>query len=82
MRAPDSTRRHTAPHVDTDTVLGKVVTVSFAFSAEDHGVSAAELGRRTGLAKWTLHRLVADLVQARSQWAPTIGSGIARVTQS
>lgn len=53
------------PPVDTDTVLGKVVTVLFAFTADDVGVSLAELGRRTGLAKGTLHRVVGDLVAAR-----------------
>ncbi|WP_197698934.1 helix-turn-helix domain-containing protein [Micromonospora inositola] len=37
----------------------------FAFTAEDHGVSLAELARRTGLAKGTLHRVVGDLVDAR-----------------
>lgn len=51
------------PSVDTRTVLGKAVAVLTAFTAEDHGVSLAELGRRTGLAKSTLHRLVNDLVQ-------------------
>ncbi len=52
-------------NVDLGTVLGKVVTVLFAFRAEDHGVTLAELGRRTGLPKGTLHRLVSDLVDAR-----------------
>lgn len=42
--------------MDTGTVLGKVVTILRAFTAEDHGVSLAELGRRTGLPKGTLHR--------------------------
>lgn len=65
MRTPGPAPRRTAPDVDLDTVLGKVVSVLFAFSAEDHGVSLAELGRRTGLAKGTLHRVVGDLVGAR-----------------
>jgi DNA-binding IclR family transcriptional regulator len=51
--------------VDLGTVLGKVVTVLFAFRAEDHGVTLAELGRRTGLPKGTLHRVVTDLVDVR-----------------
>lgn len=33
-----------------------------AFTADDRGVTLAELGRRTGLAKGTLHRLCGDLV--------------------
>jgi DNA-binding IclR family transcriptional regulator len=49
--------------IDRRTVLGKVVTVLYAFTADDHGVSLAELGRRTGLAKATLHRVVGDLVE-------------------
>jgi DNA-binding IclR family transcriptional regulator len=47
------------------TVLDKVVTVLFAFRAEDHGITLAELGRRTGLPKGTLHRVASDLVGAR-----------------
>lgn len=61
MNAP----RHGDLPVDTDTVLGKVVTVLYAFTAEDHAVTLAELGRRTGLAKGTLHRVVNDLVGVR-----------------
>jgi len=53
------------PLVDLGTVLGKVVTVLFAFQADDHGVNLAELGRRTGLAKGTLHRVVNDMVRVR-----------------
>ncbi|WP_236834211.1 IclR family transcriptional regulator [Blastococcus sp. KM273129] len=53
------------PAVDLNTVLGKVVTVLFAFRAEDHGVSLAELRRRTGLPGATLHRIVSDLVDVR-----------------
>ena len=62
-----------APTVETGTVLGKVVAVLFAFSADDHGVSLAELGRRTGLAKGTLHRVVGDLVAARLLERTTYG---------
>jgi DNA-binding IclR family transcriptional regulator len=46
-------------------VLGKAVTVLYAFTADDHGISLAELGRRTGLPKGTLHRVVNDLVGVR-----------------
>jgi DNA-binding IclR family transcriptional regulator len=52
-----------APAVDRGTVLGKVVTVLFAFRSEDAGVTLSELGRRTGLPKATLHRVVSDLVE-------------------
>ncbi|MEV4624010.1 IclR family transcriptional regulator [Asanoa sp. NPDC049573] len=51
--------------MNLNTVLGKVVAVLFAFRAEDHGITLAELGRRTGLAKGTLHRVVGDLVDVR-----------------
>lgn len=47
---------------DRNTVLGKAVTVLHAFTADDQAVSLAELGRRTGLAKGTLHRVANDLV--------------------
>lgn len=57
--------RQPDPTLDTNTVLGKVVTVLQAFTADDHGVSLAELGRRTGLAKATLHRMLGDLVAVR-----------------
>ena len=53
------------PGAETDTVLGKVVAVLFAFTANDQQLSLAELGRRTGLAKATAHRVVSDLVRAR-----------------
>lgn len=54
--------RHPGP--DASTVLGKAVLVLRAFTAEDRGVSLAELGRRTALAKGTLHRVCGDLVGA------------------
>jgi DNA-binding IclR family transcriptional regulator len=57
--------RQNGPPVSTKSVLGKVVAVLYAFTADDHGVSLAELGRRTGLAKGTLHRVVGDMVEAR-----------------
>lgn len=65
VQTPDPANRDATPAVDTATLLGKVVAVLFAFSAQDHGVPLAELGRRTGLAKGTLHRVVGDLVAAR-----------------
>lgn len=45
-------------------MLGKAMTVLHAFSADDLGVGFAELQRRTGLPKATLHRLAGDLVLA------------------
>lgn len=45
-------------------MLGKAVLVLRAFTADDRGVTLAELGRRTGLAKGTLHRVCGDLVGA------------------
>jgi DNA-binding IclR family transcriptional regulator len=50
--------------VAADSVLGKVMVILHAFGADDRGVGFAELGRRTGLAKATLHRLTGDLVEA------------------
>lgn len=50
---------------DTQTVLGKVLTVLHAFEVDDDVLSLAELTQRTGLAKATLHRVAADLVAAR-----------------
>lgn len=54
-----------APRAERNTVLDKVVAVLFAFRLEDHGLTFAELGRRTGLPKATLHRVIGDLVDAR-----------------
>jgi DNA-binding IclR family transcriptional regulator len=51
--------------VDSGTVLGKVMQVLHAFTVDDHGVGFAELQRRTGLSKSTLHRILADLTTAR-----------------
>jgi DNA-binding IclR family transcriptional regulator len=50
---------------DRATVLGKVLTVLHAFRPDDDDLPLAELGRRTGLPKGTLHRIASDLVQAR-----------------
>lgn len=44
------------------TVLGKTVAVLQAFEASDPTLTLAELRRRTGIARSTLHRLLADLV--------------------
>lgn len=59
------TEPSTGAPIDTDTVLGKVLTVLYAFGADDHALPLAEIARRTGLAKTTLHRLLGDLTQAR-----------------
>ncbi|ROO86328.1 IclR family transcriptional regulator [Actinocorallia herbida] len=54
-----------APEIGTKSVLGKVAAVLYAFTADDHGVSLAELGRRTGIPKGSLHRIVGDMVEVR-----------------
>ncbi|MFG1603169.1 IclR family transcriptional regulator [Actinoplanes sp. NPDC049265] len=46
-------------------VIDKVSSILDAFTADDRGVGFAELQRRTGLAKATLHRLTTELVAAR-----------------
>lgn len=48
-----------------NTLLGKVMSVLNAFGADDDELGFAELGRRTGLAKATLHRLLGDLTDVR-----------------
>ncbi len=48
-----------------DTVLGKAVAILRAFRVEDQAVSLAELVRRTGLHKATVHRLCSELVANR-----------------
>lgn len=57
--------RDPAQTLDRSSVLGKVMTVLEAFAADDAGVGFAELQRRTGLPKATLHRVAGDLVAAR-----------------
>ena len=47
------------------TVIAKVAAILDVFTADDRGVGFAELQRRTGLAKATLHRLTTELVEAR-----------------
>ncbi|MFG1783773.1 IclR family transcriptional regulator [Rhodococcus oryzae] len=48
-----------------DTVLGKAVTILRAFRPDDHALALAELVRRTGLHKATVHRLSGELVANR-----------------
>jgi DNA-binding IclR family transcriptional regulator len=47
------------------TVLGKALAVLQAFTVDETDLGFAELGRRTGLAKATLHRTLAELVEHR-----------------
>ena len=51
--------------VDGSTVLGKVMAVLESFSIDDGVLSLAEIGRRTGMPKGTLHRVLADMVTVR-----------------
>ena len=51
--------------LDPNSVLAKVMAVLHSFVADDRAVSLAELARRTGLPKGTLHRVCADLVTAK-----------------
>jgi DNA-binding IclR family transcriptional regulator len=53
------------PSIDTNTVLGKAVSVLLAFTVDDHVLTFTELRRRAGLAKGTLHRVLNDLVGVR-----------------
>ncbi|RKS73220.1 IclR family transcriptional regulator [Actinomadura pelletieri DSM 43383] len=46
------------------TFLDRVVAVLTAFRADDDGLGAAELARRSGLPKSTAHRIALDLVDA------------------
>ncbi|USX48244.1 IclR family transcriptional regulator [Lentzea sp. HUAS12] len=48
-----------------NTLLGKVMSVLNAFGADDDELGFAELGRRTGLSKATLHRLLGELAEVR-----------------
>ncbi|QSR24153.1 IclR family transcriptional regulator [Nocardioides aromaticivorans] len=48
-----------------DTVLGKAVSILRAFRVEDDALPLAELVRRTGLHKATVHRLAGELVNNR-----------------
>ena len=48
-----------------NTLLGKVMSVLHAFGPDDDELGFAELGRRTGLSKATLHRLLGELAGVR-----------------
>lgn len=50
---------------ELDTVLGKAVAILRCFTAEDTVLPLAELVRRTGLPKPTVHRVAGDLVDHR-----------------
>ncbi|KOX34615.1 MULTISPECIES: IclR family transcriptional regulator [Streptomyces] len=50
---------------DSDTVLGKALGILRAFGPADSVLPLAELVRRTGLAKGTVHRVAGDLVHHR-----------------
>lgn len=50
---------------DLDTVLGKAVALLRSYDSDDHVLSLAELTRRTGLPKATVHRMAKDLVGHR-----------------
>ena len=54
----------TAERNDPSSVVGKIDCILDAFDAENCTVSLADLARRTGLAKSTLHRLTATLVES------------------
>jgi DNA-binding IclR family transcriptional regulator len=51
-----------ATTIDTSTVLGKALGVLEAFTPADRAVPLADLSRRTGLPKGTLHRVATTLV--------------------
>ncbi|WP_436849547.1 IclR family transcriptional regulator [Streptomyces avermitilis] len=58
-----ATPRGAVPGPDPmNSVLGKVRPILEAFTAEDSSLSLAELVRRTGVAKATVHRLAQELV--------------------
>lgn len=50
---------------DLDTVLGKAMAILRAFRIDDRLLPLAELVRRTGLPKGTVHRVAKDLVRHR-----------------
>ncbi|ALG85071.1 IclR family transcriptional regulator [Gordonia phthalatica] len=58
-------RKNDTPVVDRDTVIGKVVTILRAFTVDDNQLTLAELVRRTGMHKATVHRLAGELVDVR-----------------
>lgn len=54
-----------SPDPALDTVLGKAVSILRAFGPADSTLPLAELVRRTGLPKGTVHRVAGDLVDHR-----------------
>ncbi|HEX7659134.1 MAG TPA: IclR family transcriptional regulator [Pseudonocardiaceae bacterium] len=66
--------------VDPNTVLGKVAAILSAFGPEDRALPLAELARRTGLQKTTVHRLLGDLTRLRwverSEGTYRLGAGL------
>ena len=54
----------TAERNDLSSVVGKIDCILSAFEPDDVSISLANLARRTGIAKSTLHRLVGSLVDA------------------
>ncbi len=46
-------------------VLGRTLLLLESFTAGDHSLSLAELARRTGLPKPTIHRMAADMIEHR-----------------
>lgn len=50
---------------DRDSVLGKAVAILRSFGGDEPVLTLAELARRTGVAKPTVHRMAADLVALR-----------------
>ncbi|MFI0723195.1 IclR family transcriptional regulator [Streptomyces sp. NPDC021224] len=50
---------------ELNTVLGKAVAILRSFTGDDRVLGLAELVRRTGLPKATVHRLAAELVEHR-----------------
>jgi DNA-binding IclR family transcriptional regulator len=55
----------TTASLDPKSVLAKVMEVLDAYGPDDRVLTLAALGRRTGLPKTTIHRVVNDLVAAR-----------------
>jgi DNA-binding IclR family transcriptional regulator len=63
---PRSTQRYARPvSADHPSVLGKAVAILWSFGPDEAVLSLAELTRRTGLAKPTVHRMASDLVELR-----------------
>jgi len=69
----EATEAGPARGADLDTVLGKAVTILRAFTADDQVLPLAELVRRTGLPKATVHRVASGLVDNRLLDRSTLG---------